>query len=204
MHLELLKIKKYTFVAVKQISMKPKVHELLKRIKMNVSKNLPIFLSFFLPFLLRAQDRPMKLWYDAPAGEKWVNALPLGNGRIGAMVSGNPAEERIQLNEATVWTGSPNRNDNPDALAALPEIRRLIFEGKEKEAQQLAKEKIQTRKSNGQIFQPVGNLFLSFPGHETYTNYHRELDLDSASTLTTYKVNGVGFTRRTFVSAPAG
>src|SRR5947209_2376751 len=135
-------------------------------------KKLPVILMFCLPFLSYAQDSTLKLWYDAPAGEKWVNALPLGNGRIGAMVYGNPAEERIQLNEATVWSGSPNRNDNPDALGALPEIQRLIFEGKEKEAQQLAKEKIQTRKSNGQIFQPVGNLFLHFPGHESYTNYY--------------------------------
>src|SRR5882757_7982260 len=102
---------------------------------MSPMKKLPILLVFFLPFSLRSQDSLMKLWYQQPAGEKWVNALPLGNGRIGAMVFGNPAEEKIQLNEATVWTGSPNRNDNPDALAVLPEIRRLIFEGKEKEAQ---------------------------------------------------------------------
>lgn len=167
-------------------------------------QKLPVILMFCLPFLSYAQDSTLKLWYDAPAGDKWVSALPLGNGRIGAMVYGNPAEERIQLNEATVWTGSPNRNDNPDALGALPEIQRLIFEGKEKEAQQLATEKIQTRTSNGQIFQPVGNLLLTFPGHEHYTDYYRELDLGTATTTTSYKVNGVGFTRKSFISAVAG
>ncbi|MDO6429124.1 glycoside hydrolase N-terminal domain-containing protein [Flavitalea sp. BT771] len=171
---------------------------------MNVSKSLPVILLFLLPFALHAQDSLMKLWYLEPAGDKWVNALPLGNGRIGAMVFGNPAEERIQLNESTVWTGSPNRNDNPDALQALPEIRRLIFDGKEKEAQELAREKMQTRRSNGQIFQPVGNLLLSFPGHDAYSDYRRELDLSTATTLTTYKVGGTTFTRRAFTSLKDG
>ena len=71
----------------------------------------------------------LKLWYDEPAA-KWVEALPLGNGRLGAMVFGNPAEELIQLNENTIWAGSPNSNDNPEALEALPAIREMIFEGK--------------------------------------------------------------------------
>lgn len=165
---------------------------------------LPVILMLLLPFSSFAQDTTMKLWYTQPAGEKWVSALPLGNGRIGAMVYGNPAEEHIQLNESTVWTGSPNRNDNPDALQALPEIRRLIFEGKEKEAQELAREKIQTRRSNGQIFQPVGDLFLSFPGHETYTGFYRELDLATATTTTRYTVNGTTFTRKAFTSSNEG
>ena len=163
-------------------------------------KKLPVILLFFLPFSPYAQDSTMKLWYTAPAGEKWTSALPLGNGHIGAMVYGNPAEEHIQLNESTVWTGSPNRNDNPDALQALPEIRRLIFAGKEKEAQALAQEKVVTRKSNGQIFQPVGDLFLSFPGHEAYTDYYRELDLSTATTMSRYVVNGTTFTRKAFTS----
>jgi alpha-L-fucosidase 2 len=167
-------------------------------------KMLPIILSLLLPFSLRSQDSLMKLWYTAPAGEKWVNALPLGNGRIGAMVFGNPAEERIQLNEATVWTGSPNRNDNPDALAALPEIRRLVFAGKEKEAQELAHEKVESHTSHGQIFQPVGNLLLSFPGHVAYTDYYRELDLGTATTTTRYAVNGVTYTRKAFTSLKDG
>ncbi|MBN9386173.1 MAG: glycoside hydrolase family 95 protein [Chitinophagaceae bacterium] len=167
-------------------------------------RKLPVILMLFLPFSSFAQDTTMKLWYTEPAGEKWVSALPLGNGRIGAMVYGNPAEEHIQLNESTVWTGSPNRNDNPDALQALPEIRRLIFEGKEKEAQELAKEKIQTRRSNGQIFQPAGDLFLSFPEHAAYTDYYRELDLATATTTTRYTAGGTTFTRKTFTSLKDG
>ena len=82
-------------------------------------------------------DSLLKLWYNQPA-QQWVEALPVGNGRLGAMVYGDPAHEKIQLNESTVWAGQPNRNDNPDAKEALPEVRKLIFEGKYKEAQDLA------------------------------------------------------------------
>lgn len=167
-------------------------------------KKLPVIFFFFLPFTLSAQDSLMKLWYREPAGEKWVNALPLGNGHIGAMVFGNPGQERISLNESTVWTGSPNRNDYPEMLQALPEIRRLIFEGKEKEAQELAQKTINFKRSNGQIFQPVGNINLSFPGHDKYENYYRELSLGNATATTRYTVDGVTFTRQTFTSMKDG
>ena len=80
----------------------------------------------------------LKLWYTTPSGSTWENALPVGNGHLGAMVYGNVLNETIQLNENTVWSGSPNRNDNPEALASLPELRALIFNGKQKEADQLA------------------------------------------------------------------
>ncbi|MDR1887528.1 MAG: glycoside hydrolase family 95 protein, partial [Prevotellaceae bacterium] len=78
-----------------------------------------------------------KLWYNTPA-EQWTEALPLGNGRLGVMVFGNPAQEKLQLNEETVWAGQPNNNGNPNAMAAIPEIRKLMFEGKYREAQELA------------------------------------------------------------------
>src|ERR1700682_554581 len=77
-----------------------------------------------------AQDSLLKLWYDQPAGKIWEAALPLGNGRIGAMVYGNTDSECIKLNESSVWSGGPNRNDNPHALESLSEIRKLIFDGK--------------------------------------------------------------------------
>ena len=144
--------------------------------------------------------RPLKLWYNQPSGKTWENALPVGNGRLGGMVYGNVADERIQLNEGTLWSGSPNRNDNPDALAALPEIRRLIFEGKQKEAEKLANKAIITKKSHGQMFQPAGELHLAFQGHENYDNYYRELDIERAVAKTTYKVNGVTFTREVLAS----
>src|SRR5689334_14343474 len=111
----------------------------------------------------------LKLWYDHPSGKTWENALPIGNGRLGAMVYGNVDTETVQLNENTVWSGSPNRNDNPDALASLPEMRKLIFDGKQKEAEKLANKTIVSKTSFGQMFEPVGNLQLTFNGHENYT-----------------------------------
>src|SRR5665647_1053382 len=88
-----------------------------------------------------SQDNSLlKLWYTSPA-KQWVEALPVGNGRLGAMVFGDPINEVIQLNENTVWAGSPNRNDNPDAKEALPEVRKLIFEGKYREAQDIVNQK---------------------------------------------------------------
>ena len=159
------------------------------------------FLFFITSINGFSQDnKALKLWYDSPSGEVWENALPIGNGRLGAMVFGNVGQEVIQLNEHTVWSGSPNRNDNPDALAALPEIRKLIFEGKQKEAEVLAGKTIQTKKSNGQMFQPVGSLNLYFDGHETFTNYYRELDIEKAVTKTSYTVKGVTYTREMLAS----
>lgn len=150
-----------------------------------------------------AQDnQKLKLWYKQPSGTTWENALPIGNGRLGAMFYGNVETEIIQLNEHTVWSGSPNRNDNPDALAALPEIRRLIFEGKQKEAEQLASKTIQTKKSNGQMFLPVGSLMIAFPGHDQFTDYRRELDIEEALARTSYTVNGVTYTREALASIP--
>ncbi len=161
-----------------------------------------ILFLFMSTTSLSQHDANMKLWYNNPSGKTWENALPVGNGRLGAMVYGNVAKETIQLNEHTVWSGSPNRNDNPDALASLPEIRRLIFEGKQKQAEQLAGKTIQTQKSNGQMFQPVGNLHLTFDGHDSYSNYYRELDIARAVTKTSYTVNGVIYGREVLASFP--
>jgi len=160
-----------------------------------------LFISFFVTGLTYAQsDDGLKLWYNKPSVEKWENALPIGNGRLGAMVYGNVEEEIIQLNEHTVWSGSPNRNDNPEALAALPELRRLIFEGKQKEAEQLANKVIISKKSHGQMFQPVGSLLLRFDEHKNYTNYYRELDIEKAIAKTTYTVGNVTYTREALAS----
>ncbi|SKB50362.1 glycoside hydrolase family 95 protein [Dyadobacter psychrophilus] len=147
-------------------------------------------------------SRVQKLWYNTPSGKTWENALPVGNGRLGGMVYGNVVNETIQLNEHTLWSGGPNRNDNPDALAALPEIRKLIFDGKQKEAEKLANKAIITKKSHGQMFQPLGDLRLTFPGHETFTNYYRELDIERAVAKTTYQVGGINYTREVLASFP--
>lgn len=163
------------------------------------------FLAFLLFFSFQTfgqESKPFKLWYDAPSKGVWENALPLGNGRIGAMVYGDVAKEIFQLNENTVWSGSPNRNDNPNALKALPKIRELLFNKEYKEAENLANEKIITKKSHGQMFQPVGNLELTFPNHKTYEAYYRELDISKATCKISYKIDGVTYTREAFTSLP--
>jgi alpha-L-fucosidase 2 len=142
----------------------------------------------------------LKLWYDKPA-QNWNEALPVGNGRLGAMIYGDPANEKIQLNEETFWSGGPSRNDNPDALKALPEVRQLIFDGKYHEAETMANENMLTG-LHGSMYQVVGNLNLSFPGHENYTGYYRELDIQKAVFTSTYKVGGVTFKREVFASQP--
>lgn len=144
----------------------------------------------------------LKLWYKEPSGATWQNALPIGNGRLGAMVYGNVQQETIQLNEHTVWSGSPNRNDNPLALDSLAFIRRLIFEGKQKEAEQIANRVIVSKTSQGQKFEPVGSLQLAFAGQEDYSNYHRELNIERAVAKTSYTVNDVTYTREALASFP--
>ncbi|HNW51153.1 MAG TPA: glycoside hydrolase family 95 protein [Prolixibacteraceae bacterium] len=148
-----------------------------------------------------ATGAPLKLWYNQPA-KTWNEALPLGNGRLGAMVYGNPAKEEIQLNENTLYSGSPNRNDNTDAKAALPEVRRLIFEGKYKEAQDLANEKIITKTSHGAAYQTIGSLRLNFEGHGNYSDFYRDLDIEKAVATTIYKAGGVTYKREVFTSFP--
>jgi alpha-L-fucosidase 2 len=164
------------------------------------------FIHLFLLFATISgfsQSKPgLKLWYNKPSGSTWENALPIGNGRLGAMIYGNVERETIQLNEHTVWSGSPNRNDNPLALDSLAIIRQLIFAGKQKEAERIANRVIVSRTSQGQKFEPVGSLQLAFAGHENYSNYYRELDLERAVTKTSYMVNGVTYTREALASFP--
>jgi len=164
-------------------------------------KKSRIFIFAFICGLssLSAQSNAYKLWYDKPA-QVWTEALPLGNGRLGAMVFGNPAAEQIQLNEATIWAGSPNNNANPDALTNIPKIRELVFAGKYLEAQTLATQKVMSATNQGMPYQPFGDLRISFPGHARYTDYYRDLNLDSACASVRYKVDGVTFKRETFTS----
>ena len=136
-----------------------------------------------------------KLWYNRPA-MTWTQALPIGNGVMGGMVFGTPAVEHIQLNEETIWAGQPNNVVNPNAKEALPEVRRLIFEGKYKEAQDLANEKVMPRavdKNMGMPYQPFGDLYIAMPGHADYQNYERWLDLDNAKSVVRYTVDGVQY-----------
>jgi alpha-L-fucosidase 2 len=144
----------------------------------------------------------LRLWYNKPSGAIWENALPVGNGRLGAMVYGNVVNETIQLNEHTLWSGSPNRNDNPLALDSLAVIRKLIFDGRQKEAEQLANRIILSKKSHGQMFEPAGELHLAFNGHDDYTDYYRELDIGKAVATTSYKVADVTYKREVLASFP--
>ena len=147
------------------------------------------------------QENNLKLWYDKPATQ-WVEALPLGNGRLGAMVFGDPANEQFQLNEETVWGGSPYNNTNPKAKDALPRIRQLIFEGRNAEAQALCGPGICSQSANGMPYQTVVSLHLDFEGTSGYTNYYRELDLEKAVTTTRFTAGGITYTREAYTSFP--
>lgn len=142
----------------------------------------------------------LKLQYARPA-KTWVEALPLGNSRMGVMVYGGTSTEELQLNEETVWGGGPYRNDNPNAQASLPKVRELIFAGKYKEARELLEKDFRTPR-NGMPYQTIGSLMLHFPGHEAATEYNRDLDLSRAVATTRYKVGDVNYTREVFASFP--
>jgi alpha-L-fucosidase 2 len=149
--------------------------------------------------LTAARSQDYKLWYDRPA-QVWTEALPLGNGRLGAMVYGNPAVEQIQLNEETIWAGSPNNNANPDGREYIPKVRELVFQGKYLEAQTLATAKVMSQTNSGMPYQPFGDLRIAFPGHARYEDYYRELSLDSARAVVTYRTDGVIYCRETITS----
>jgi alpha-L-fucosidase 2 len=141
------------------------------------------------------------LWYRQPAA-RWEEALPLGNGRLGAMVFGRVAQERLQLNEDTLWAGSPYTPDNPDALAALPQVRQLIDQGKFTEATDLASARVMARPLRQMSYGSLGDLLLTFDGAQQPTRYERRLDLDTAMQTTTYRTPAGDYLRESFVSAP--
>jgi alpha-L-fucosidase 2 len=146
-------------------------------------------------------DAGLIMTYAAPA-RKWEEALPVGNGRLGAMVFGGAPEERLQLNEHTCWTGSPHAYHHEGAVKFLPEIRRLLGEGKKKEAETLAMKEFMSVPLRQMAYQPLGDIRLSFPGHEKPADYRRELDLDAAVARVAYAVDGVPFERQVFSSFP--
>ncbi len=143
---------------------------------------------------------PMVLWYARPAAE-WREALPVGNGRLGAMVFGTVPAERIQLNEETVWTGGPYDPARPGGAEALPEIRRLVFAGEYMKAHYLFGETMMGRPVEQMKYQPLANLRLTFTGHDEVADYRRELDLDTAVATVSYRAGGVNFVREVLASA---
>ena len=163
-----------------------------------------LFLLFLTSCFLPLTSLCQQLWYDKPAAT-WTQALPLGNGTMGAMVYGTPAVEHLQLNEETLWAGRPNQVLNPEAREYLPQVRKLIFEGRYSEAQQLADEKVMplgAGKNCGMPFQPFGDVYIAQPGHTAYSDYERFLDLNEACHIVRYTVDGVQFERETI--APLG
>ncbi|MDT0319015.1 glycosyl hydrolase family 95 catalytic domain-containing protein [Streptomyces millisiae] len=145
-------------------------------------------------------EEPLRLRYTGPATE-WLRALPIGNGRLGAMVFGGVESERLQLNEDTVWGGGPYDPADPDGLANLPEIRRRVFNNEWSAAQSLIDSQFMGTPRGQMPYQTVGNLRLTFPSGGTASGYHRELDLATAIALTRYTRDGVTHTREVFASA---
>lgn len=144
-----------------------------------------------------------KLWYNRPAGV-WEEALPLGNGRLGAMVYGIPDRELIQLNEETIWAGGPGNNIQEGFREALPDIRELLFAGEFEKAQEIADSLLPRRAGKdtnyGMKYQPAGDLWISFPGHEQVTDYRRELDIEEAMATVEYAIGEELFRREVFTS----
>jgi alpha-L-fucosidase 2 len=141
----------------------------------------------------------VNLWYKQPA-RHWVEALPVGNGTLGAMVFGGTAEERIQFNHDTLWTGRPHEYHHEGAAAHLPMIRKLLAEGKQAEAEELAMQEFMSRPLRQEAYQPFGDLHLHFAGHEQATDYRLALDLDRAIVATSYDVGSVSYRREVFAS----
>jgi alpha-L-fucosidase 2 len=146
-----------------------------------------------------ASDRILR--YDKPA-QNWNEALPIGSGRLGAMIFGGVPRERIQFNEDTLWGGGPHDYSHPGAAESLPEIRNLLFAGKPREAEKLAMERFMSLPLGQMAYQPFGDILLEFPGHEAYTDFERSLDIGQALSAVRYKVGGTIFTREVFASAP--
>jgi alpha-L-fucosidase 2 len=149
----------------------------------------------------RFVPKPLSLWYRQPADE-WVQALPVGNGRLGAMVFGGMALERLQLNEDTFFSGGPYNPINPEARDALPEVRRLIFEGKFAQAQAYANAHVMSRPLKQMSYQPIGDVLLTLVGLENVSDYVRELDLETAVTRTSFISQRTRYVREVFASAP--
>ncbi len=160
---------------------------------------LVLALSFITIF---SGAEELKLWFSQPASN-WNEALPVGNGRLGAMVFGGVESERLQLNEETVWTKGGMPTDKAGGYKALPEIRKLLFEGKYVEAQKLCQEKLMGNRlaSGTNTYQTLGDLNITFPGIQNYSNYYRELHLENAVVQTTFIANRARHTRTVFSSA---
>jgi alpha-L-fucosidase 2 len=164
--------------------------------------NASVFTMLGFSGLCRAQDDgALKLWYRQPA-QQWVQALPVGNGRLAAMVFGDVRKEHVQLNEDTIWSGDKHDRSNPAAAKAIPEIRRLLMEGHPAQAQAMADKTLISIPKALPVYQTMGDLWLEFGDTPEVSNYRRELDIDSGIATVQYTAGGVRYTREVFASAP--
>lgn len=178
--------------------MKPYIKDEMNKIV----KSLAIAGFFFLPVSCKVKENEdLKLWYERPAS-KWEEALPVGNGRLGAMIYGGTSEDHLQFNEETLWTGRPHDYSNKGASEYLGKIRELIWQGKQDEAEKLALEKFMSVPLRQEKYQPFGDLWLNFPGHENITGYSRELNLRNAVCKTSYEVGRYTYSREYIASYP--
>jgi alpha-L-fucosidase 2 len=166
------------------------IHPTLLTLILTISGNMAI---------TQPPAEPLSLWYRQPA-RQWVEALTVGNGRLGAMVFGGVAQERIQLNEDTLWAGGPYDPANPDALEALPKVRELIFAGRYREASNLISQKMMARPLTQMPYECVGDLLLTFPDANGVMDYRRDLNLDTAVATVAYTIDSVRYTREVFSS----
>ena len=173
---------------------------LKRRMSFGVRLALLVVAATALSAAAAAAESDLKLTYDKPAA-KWTEALPLGNGRIGAMVFGGTEDERLQINESTLWGGGPHNYANPDAYTYLAEVRQLIFAGKVDEDEKLS-ENLMGQPKLLMPYQPFCDVRLHFPGQGAVTDYLRELHLDDAIAETTYKAGSTRYRREVFVSYP--
>lgn len=156
--------------------------------------------------IMKNRGEIMKLWYLEPADKKnWNEALPIGNGRLGGMIYGGVDEEHIQLNEETVWDGGPRDRNNPDSLKYLNEIRKLLFEGRIKEAEELAALAMVATPEDQRHYESLGDMYIHFKNHEeAYSEYSRELDLNNAIARVNYRIGETTYFRESFSSAVDG
>lgn len=158
-------------------------------------------LLFLSCFLVQAQNNTNKLWYKQPA-KAWIEALPLGNGRLGAMVFGGPVHEQIQLNEESIWAGSKINNNNPDALKHLNELRKTLFDNQYDEALRIAESNFVGTPPKVRSYQPLGNLFINYKWESAPTGYRRQLDLETGIATTYFQAGGKKYSQRVWISAP--
>jgi alpha-L-fucosidase 2 len=164
-------------------------------------RNKLLFILVLASEIALAQKKDLELWYNKPAAA-WTDALPIGNGRLGAMIYGDYLHENIQLNEESVWAGSKINNNNPEAKTYLPVIRQAIFNGEYKKANDLSVKYLVGIPAKVRSYQPLGNLFIHYDWKGSPNKYRRTLNINSGINKTEYTIDGNRVIQEVFSSAP--